>query len=104
MLATNSPADPRRETTSVWSMEHFRRYQSLLRQAQVTQVFENGPEVRLQLAGPSSTGKRYRVAVTWSDTPPGSLIESVDDFHKLAPQVDHAYRALGNGWFLWIGK
>jgi hypothetical protein len=104
MLATNSATDPTRDTTSVWSMEHYRKYQTLVRQARVIRVFESGSEVRFQVAGPSSAGKGYRVAVLWRAAEPADVIESIDNFRKQPGGPDHAYRPLGNGWFLWIGK
>jgi hypothetical protein len=104
MLVTNSPADPLKETMSVWSMEHYHKYQALLRQARVISVSHSGSEVRFQITGPTVPGKGLRVAVTWTESEPDPLIASVDDFRKLPGQPDHAYRALGNGWFLWVAN
>ena len=104
MLATNSPADPFRETMSVWSMEHYQKYRTLLRQAHVIQVLRDGSEVRFQVAGPSLKGKGRRIAVTWTEAEADSTVLSLDDFRKMPGQPDHAYRPLGNGWFLWIAN
>lgn len=104
MLVTNSPANPLKETMSVWSMEHSHKYQALLRQAHIISVSHSGSEVRFQIAGPIVSGKGRRVAVTWTESEPDPLIGSVDDFRKLPGRPDHAYRALGNGWFLWIAN
>jgi hypothetical protein len=104
MLATNSPADPAHETMAVWSMEHYKRYRVLLRQARVLEVFRDGSEVRFQVAGPTLKGKGRRIAVAWSEAQPEPLIGSLDEFRKLSDQPDHAYRALGDGWFLRISN
>ncbi len=104
MLATNSPTDPLMEPLSVWSLEHYQRYRALLRPAHVTEVFRDGPEVRFPIAGPAVKGKGPRIAVTWTDAEPEPVIMSLDAFRKLPGQPDHAYRPLGNGWFLWIAK
>ena len=100
MLATNSPVDPLSETISVWSMEHYQRYRALLRQARIVEVFRDGNEVRFQIAGPRATAKGRRIAVTWTENDPDPVIASVDAFRKEPGQTDHAYRALGEGWFL----
>lgn len=104
LLATNSPAEPARETMDVWSMEHYQRYRALLRKAHVIEVFKEGPEVRFQIAGPGLKGKGRRIAVAWTEAAPEPVIASVDDFRKLAGRPDHAYRALGDGWFLRIAN
>jgi len=102
MIATNSPADPLREVNLVWSMEHYRKYRALLRQAKVMRVFREGPELRFQVAGAELGKKGYRLAVTWVESKPGSLIGSIDEFRKHSKRTEHAYRSLGDGWYLWI--
>ena len=73
-------------------------------QAHVIQVLRDGSEVRFQVAGPSLKGKGRRIAVTWTEAEADSTVLSLDDFRKMPGQPDHAYRPLGNGWFLWIAN
>jgi len=102
MIATNSPADPLREVNSVWSMEHYRNYRTLLRKAKLMRVFRDGPELRFQVAGAEMGKKGYRIAVTWTEGKPKPLIGSIDEFRKGSKQPEHAYRSLGDGWYLWM--
>lgn len=104
MLATNSPADPLRETMSVWSMEHYQRYRTLLRQAGVSEVLHDQTKVRFQVVGPRGVGKGRRVAVTYTESEPDPVIANIDVFRKGPGLPDHAYRALGEGWFLWVAN
>lgn len=104
LLATNSPADPLKETMQVWSMEHYQRYRALLREARVTEVIREGGEVRFQVAGPAATRKGRRIAVTWTENEPDLIIGSIDDFRKLPGRPEHAYRSLGEGWFLRVAN
>jgi hypothetical protein len=104
MLATNPPADPAGGATSVWSQEHYRRYQALLRQTRVIRVLQDASDLRFQLVGALASGKGGRIAVTWTTAKPDRLIPYLDDFRKAPGRPDHAYRSLGDGWYLWIAK
>jgi hypothetical protein len=103
MLATNSPVNPSNGELSIWSQEHFHRYQTLMHKARVKGVLQEGPDLRFHLVGPLFPGKGYRIAVAWTETKPDCVITNLDEFHKMG-QLDHAYRALGDNWYLWIGK
>jgi hypothetical protein len=106
MVATNAPATLFSVSgdAPAWSLEHYQRYEALLRRAGVIRVVQEGPDVRFQLAGPLGPGKGERIAVTCSEARPDFLLSSVKEFHKKARRQDHAYLQLTNNWYLWVAK
>jgi len=106
MLATNTPADPAEGDMSVWSPQDYERYRALLRQTGVNRVIQDGDEVRFQIAGPPSPSAResYRIAVAWTAVTPEPLVSKLSEFRKTRGARDHAYQALGDGWYIWIAR
>jgi len=105
MLATNSSKEkPEIADTNIWSMEQYRRYQMLLRQAQVMRAFRERGALYFQIAGSKAVGKGYRITVTWTDATPDCVISNLDEFGKPARQSGHAYRPLGDNWYLYIAN
>jgi hypothetical protein len=109
MLATNTPMDPALPPVGsteppIWSQEDYRRYRTLLRRVGVIRVLQTGSEVRFQLAGAPGSAQRERTGVMWTESQPDCLVASLTEFRKGRAQLDHAYRPLTNGWYLWISK
>lgn len=106
MLATNNSADAAGDEESVWPQAQFERYLALLRQTGVNRVMVEADEIRFQILGPASptATNRYRIAVAWTAANPEPLVANLKDFRKMAGRPDHAYRSLGDGWYLWIAR
>jgi hypothetical protein len=104
MVATNSQAALVQTNTNVWPLEQYRHYQTLLRQTGVSRAFQDGDTFHFQVAGSEKSGKGYRVTVTWTEHAPDHLIANLDEFLRTSPPLDHAYRPLGDGWYLCISR
>jgi hypothetical protein len=106
MLATNVPATPFEGSTEspAWSLEDYERYQALLRRAGVSRILQEGADVRFQLVGALGPGKGERIAVAWTEAQPDTVVSSLKEFRTKHREQDHAYLALTNNWYLWIGR
>ena len=103
MLATNSSKEkPEIADTNIWSMEQYRRYQLLLRQTHVMRVFRDGEALHFQIAGSKTMDMGHRITVTWTEATPDCVISNLDDFGKITGRSGHAYRPLGDNWYLYI--
>jgi len=104
MLATPPKGNAKVTDDEVWSMQQYHRYQALLRQAHVMRVFHDGETLHFQIAGSKNVGKGRRITIAWTEAQPDCVISNLDDFSKLNEQSGHAYRPLGNNWYLYIAK
>ena len=105
MIVTNNPTRNPQMANTVWSMQDYHKYLKLIRQAGVNRAYVEGGEYYFQVAGPETAGKaKLRVAIGWRESAPDRVIASLDEFRKTTAQPEHAYRALGEGWYLWIMK
>jgi hypothetical protein len=106
MLATNVPVTPFKSSEEIpsWSLEDYERYQALLRRTGVSRVLQEGADVRFQLKGALGPGKGERIAVAWTEAQADPVVSSFREFRKKHREQDHAYLALTNNWYLWIGR
>jgi hypothetical protein len=104
MIATNSQTEFDQTNQNVWPMEQYRRYQKLLRETGVLRTFQQGDTFHFQVAGSERPGKGYCISITWTENTPDLLIANLNEFHRAAPPLDHAYRPLGDGWYLYISR
>jgi hypothetical protein len=106
MLATNVPATLLEGSEEIpgWSLEDYERYQALLRRTGVSMILQEGADVRFQLAGALGPGKGERIAVAWTEAQADPVVSSLREFRKKHREQDHAYLALTNNWYLWIGR
>ena len=104
MVATNSQAGLHTTNDNVWPVAQYRHYRELLRQTGVLRAFQEGDVFHFQVAGPEQPGKGYRISITWTENTPDHLIATLNDFSRATPPLDHAYRPLGDGWFLYISR
>ena len=106
MLATNAPVAPFEGGKEIpaWSLEDYRRYQTLVRRAGISTVLQEGADVRFQLVGALGPGKGERIAVSWTEAQPDLMVASLKEFRKKYRHQDHAYLSLTNNWYIWIAK
>jgi hypothetical protein len=105
MLATNNPSRNPSANATVWSMEDYKRYLALKRQTGVSRAFVEDGEYHFQVVGPGTAGPaKTRIAVVWREDAPDHLVSTIDAVHTTGAEPQHAYRSLGDGWYLWIAK
>ena len=105
MIATNSPTGNPNAATTVWSTQDYHKYLKLTQKAGVNQAYVEGEEYHFQVIGPETACKAdCRVAIVWRESAPDRVIPNLDKFRKTSPQPEYAYRALAEGWYLWITK
>ena len=105
MIATNNPTGNPNAAATVWSMQDYQKYLKLTQEAGVNQAYVEEEEYHFQVVGPEIAGKaKCRIAIVWRESAPDRVIANLDKFRKTSAQPEYAYRALGEGWYLWIKK
>ena len=98
---TNSYVDSSPAAVGVSKDQHA-RYLDLLRKANATSAIHENGEFRFMVSAWGWVDSGWRIAVVYCTNSPSPVIASLDDFHKTKSEWEHAYRPLGDDWYMWI--
>jgi hypothetical protein len=84
------------------SKERFQVYLGLLDRAEAKVILKDEAGIWFATHASGFASKGYRIGVGWTEQVPSPLIASLDDFRKTTNRWEHAYRTLGDGWYLSI--
>jgi hypothetical protein len=103
MLSTNSAPEITSADSNLWTLEQYRNYKALLKRAHVKMPYWERDSLHFQVFAGKEVEKGLRITVAWRGSPPDNVVSNLADFKKSSQGWDHAYRPLGDGWYLYQG-